>query len=60
MKLTAKELKFKNEMLGENELDNVSGGNIIVPFPIIKEIGRWVVDKLNLKKMVPQQVTTQQ
>ncbi|MBR4641202.1 MAG: hypothetical protein IKO74_00595 [Selenomonadaceae bacterium] len=50
MKLTAEELKIKNEMLDEKDLDNVNGGYIGVPFPIIKEIGRWVVDKLNLKR----------
>ena len=59
MKLTVEELKIKNERLSEKELDNVNGG-YIVPFPILKEIGRWVVKKLNLQKTVPQQVTTQQ
>ena len=60
MKLTAEEMKIKGETLSEKELDNVNGGNIIVPFPIIKEIGRWVVNKLNLRKTMPQRVIAQQ
>ena len=59
MKLTVEELKIKNERLSDKELDNVNGG-YIVPFPIFKEIGRWVVKKLNLQKTIPQHVTTQQ
>ena len=57
MKLTMEELKIKNETLSEKELDNVNGGYII-PFPIITEIGRWVVNKLNLKR-TPQRVIAQ-
>ncbi len=59
MKLTVEELKIKNERLSEKELDNVNGG-YIVPFPILKEIGRWVVKKLNLQKTIPQQTIPQQ
>lgn len=48
MKLMAEELRIKNETLSEKELDNVNGG-YIVPFPIFTAIGKWIVDKLNLK-----------
>ena len=60
MKLTAQELKIKNEMLDEKELDNVNGTCVLLNIPLFKEVGRWFVNKFNLKKTVPQQVTIQQ
>ena len=60
MKLTAQELKIKNEMLDEKELDNVNGTCVLLNITLFKEVGRWFVNKFNLKKTVPQQVTIQQ
>ena len=60
MKLTAKELEIRNETLSEKELDKVNGGYILLPIPIFKEVGKWIVNKLNLRKPMPQKVIAQQ